>query len=105
MPLKISSFTTKIRGHVLWQMFHELSKRLGKFFNETSKHLAQFIKIQKGSMTPPVGDGGATILQSWVCVSPSKQHVEMGRAPKAATDASTLACDRQKKRVGQVSSR
>ena len=46
-------------------------------------------------MTPPVGDGGATILlSSWVCVSPSKQHVEMGRAPKAATDASTLVSSR-----------
>ena len=70
-----------------FHMFHEP-------FNFGSK-----FEYQKGSMTPPVGDGGATILQSWVCVSPSKQHVEMGRAPREATDASTLACD-QKKSTG-----
>ena len=89
-------FYHKHQSHVIiWQISHfEPSKNFGSIF---------CIKIHKGSMTPPVGDGGATILQSWVCVSPSKQHVEMGRAPKAATDASTLALATDKKRVGQVS--
>lgn len=36
-------------------------------------NLAQFLKIQKGSMTPPVGDGGATILPAVMGVCVAKQ--------------------------------